>query len=151
MISRTCPNSSMRRFYAAGVALALGLSACGGDDGTADDFRPVATARPRATAPRPASRSATPPAGQDWRIAPADGQVTISMSEFNRIREGMAWDDVWRLVGGRGELISSSEVAGYRTEMYMWEADARCGDSGGNANVMVQNDAVIAKSQFGLC
>ncbi len=115
-----------------------------------------------------ATAPATQPAGQDWRVDPAaptsstDWRVrpggaapplnpgTISKTEFNQIREGMTAVEVRRIIGSTGELISSSELAGTRTEMYMWDGDARC-DLGANANVMIQDDVVIAKAQFGLC
>lgn len=69
----------------------------------------------------------------------------ITAAEFGRIQTGMSKQQVFDIVGKPGELMSENNIAGYHTEMYQWtNADMSA------ANVMLQNDKVIQKSQFGL-
>jgi hypothetical protein len=69
-----------------------------------------------------------------------------SLSNYNSIKSGMSYENVKRIIGCDGSQLSSSEMAGFKTEMYMWSGDS----AGGNMNAMFQNNKVISKSQFGL-
>lgn len=69
----------------------------------------------------------------------------ITGDEYARIREGMTYTEVARIVGDPGEEISSSDIAGYRTVMYSW-----VNFDGSNANAMFQNGRMVTKAQFGL-
>lgn len=71
----------------------------------------------------------------------------MSKAEFDQIASGMSYETVVSIVGGPGELISESSLAGYVTKMYMWDG---AGSLGANANVMFQNNTMISKAQFGL-
>lgn len=68
----------------------------------------------------------------------------ITMEKYNQVSTGMSYEDVKNILG-EGEELSSSEVGGFVTVMYMWK-----NKDGSNMNVMFQNDAVNTKSQFGL-
>lgn len=72
----------------------------------------------------------------------------MSKAEFDQITTGMSYESVVSIVGGPGELLSESGIAGYVTKMYMWEGS--CG-LGANSNAMFQNGALVSKAQFGLC
>lgn len=71
---------------------------------------------------------------------------TISFDEFQAIQTGMTYDEVVNIVGGEGELLSESSIAGYDTKMYQWDGD----ESFSSANVTIQNNAVVSKAQLGL-
>lgn len=68
-------------------------------------------------------------------------------AQFGQLREGMTYQQIAGIIGCDGELLSSSEVGNYKTEMYAW---AGSGGFGANMNVMLQNDRMMMKSQFGL-
>lgn len=75
---------------------------------------------------------------------------TISLDEFNAIQTGMTYQEVFDIVGSRGELLSETDLGlgdQYYSAMYMWEGE---GSTGANANVMFQGGKVVSKSQFGL-
>lgn len=70
----------------------------------------------------------------------------ITMEEFNQIQNGLALEQVEKIVGGKGELQSSAGDGQYKTEMYTWKGNGM----GANANVTFQGGKVMAKAQFGL-
>ena len=72
----------------------------------------------------------------------------ISAEEFAQLRAGMSYSEVVSIIGSEGELMSENEMAGYRTQMYMWEGEGTFGV--GNANALFQNGEMVQKSQFGL-
>ena len=69
----------------------------------------------------------------------------ISMAQYNQIQPGMSYSEVVSILGREGEEMSSNEVGGYRTVMYVWE-----NRFGANMNAMFQNDEMVQKAQFGL-
>jgi hypothetical protein len=75
-----------------------------------------------------------------------DTAATMTLAKFNAIQSGMTIDQVNKIVGGPGKLDSATDIAGHHTEIRMWTGQ----DVGANANVTVQDGAVISKAQFGL-
>lgn len=69
----------------------------------------------------------------------------LTMAKYQQIREGMTYREAVEILGAEGTELSSSDVAGHRTVMYMWE-----GSGGANMNAMFQNGRLIQKAQFGL-
>lgn len=75
---------------------------------------------------------------------------TISLDEFNQIATGMTYDEVVKIIGGPGEILSQTDLGmgdEYASVMYMWDGE---GSIGANANIMFQGGEVISKAQFGL-
>lgn len=74
---------------------------------------------------------------------------TITLEEFNQIKNDMTYQEVADIVGSSGELISESgdDASDYYTQMRSWDGE---GSLGANANVMFQDGKVVSKSQFGL-
>jgi hypothetical protein len=70
---------------------------------------------------------------------------TVTMSEFSGLRAGMTYQQAIQIIGARGEEISRSDIADFKTVMYLWKN----GD-GSNMNAMFQNGALVNKAQFGL-
>lgn len=70
----------------------------------------------------------------------------VTMAKFTSITEGMSYSEVASILGGPGEVMSSSDVAGYKTVMYQWKGESIMG----NMNAMFQNDKMVSKAQFGL-
>src|SRR5271154_1926143 len=80
--------------------------------------------------------------GKPVRYATAPSGIT--MQDFLSVRTGMSLEDVTAILGSGTEL-SRSDIAGYSTVMYSWK-----NRNGSNMNVMLQNDRVVSKAQFGL-
>lgn len=71
----------------------------------------------------------------------------ISKAEFEALKTGMTYSEVVSIIGGEGELSSQVNVAGYDTELYIWQGE---GSIGANANITFQNNELVSKAQFGL-
>lgn len=78
-----------------------------------------------------------------------DNPPTISKAEFDAIEVGMEYQEVFDLIGSKGEVISESGNGDddLYTVMYQWDGE---GTTGANANVMFQGGKVVNKAQFGL-
>lgn len=75
---------------------------------------------------------------------------TITLAEFNEIKTGMTFQQVYDIVGGPGEVISEVDLGlgeEYRTVIQQWTG---VGSLGANANVTFQGGKVSIKAQFGL-
>ena len=70
----------------------------------------------------------------------------VTMAQFKQLQNGMTQAQVEQILGGPGEEMSSSELAGVKTVMYQWEGAG----FGANMNVMIQNGRLVQKAQFGL-
>ncbi len=76
------------------------------------------------------------------------GVVTISLSEYNCIENGMTYEQVVAIVGGEGTVLSetNSQELGIHTIMYYYDGI----QLGANANFTFQNNELITKAQMGL-
>jgi hypothetical protein len=80
---------------------------------------------------------------------PAKNSPKISKAEFNQLKNGMTYDEVVKIIGSKGELLSSSGQKGTDTytTIYSWDGE---GSLGANANVTFQGGKLISKAQFGV-
>lgn len=92
------------------------------------------------------------PGGQRSRGAgQAESTAAATMEKFNQIQQGMPLHSLNAIMGGPGETISEN-VIGAGTQfatasaMYGWKAPRGFG----GIHVMVQNGAVMSKTQVGL-
>lgn len=69
----------------------------------------------------------------------------ITKSNFDRIKTGMTYEQVVKILGKEGEELSSNEFGNIKTVMYKWD-----GENFSNMNAMFQNGKLNSKSQFGL-
>jgi len=76
----------------------------------------------------------------------------ITKSKYDQIQPGMSYEEVVKILGVRGEEISSSYVEGIEgvmesttIKMYSWE-----NNDGSNMNTMFENNKLTNKAQFGL-
>lgn len=79
-----------------------------------------------------------------------DNPPTISLEEFEQIQTGMSYQEVFDLVGSRGELLSEADLGlgdEYYTAIYSWDGE---GALGANAIVTFQGGYVTSKAQAGL-
>lgn len=69
---------------------------------------------------------------------------TITLEMYNKVKEGMTYEQVKNILG-EGEEMSSSEMSGIKIVMYNW-----VNPGGSNMNVLFQNNKLVTKAQFGL-
>lgn len=70
----------------------------------------------------------------------------VTMAGYNRLHDGMRYEDAVDVLGSPGEEVSSSRVGTTSTRMYSWSAARGIG----NMNAMFQNGRLVSKAQFGL-
>lgn len=70
----------------------------------------------------------------------------ITLTEFNKIQDGDSYSRVKKIVGGDGELLSTSTILDTTYESYTWYG----ADGISNAIIFFSNGAVYSKSQYGL-
>jgi hypothetical protein len=75
----------------------------------------------------------------------ADCKVT--KENYDKLQTGMSYSQAVAILGCDGEELSSSEMGGFKTIMYMWTGSSW---SGANMNAMFQNDELVSKAQIGL-
>ena len=75
----------------------------------------------------------------------ADCKVT--KKQYDKLQSGMSYSQAVAILGCDGEELSSSDMGGFKTIMYMWTGSSW---SGANMNAMFQNDQLISKAQMGL-
>lgn len=97
--------------------------------------------------PAPA-QDESPPATEAPVDSPAPAETAgVNLANFNRIQNGMTYEEVVAILGEEGAVLSETDIAGIHTVMYQWFGT---GTLGANMNAMFQNGAMIQKSQFGL-
>lgn len=78
-----------------------------------------------------------------------DSNATITKAEFEKIQNGMTYDQVKKIVGGAGEVTSESGKKGseFYTLLITYKGE---GDLEANANFQFQGGKLQNKAQFGL-
>lgn len=71
----------------------------------------------------------------------------VTLANFEKIENGMSYEEVVDILGGEGELLSQAGEGEFKTEMYKWDGE---GGFGANMNVTFQNGQVQSKAQMGL-
>ena len=85
------------------------------------------------------------PGGSGSETAASDAGPALTMDGYNRVKNGMTFDQVVAIVGKPSQELSRNEMAGTETVMYQWD-----GSIGANMNAMFQNGKLVQKAQFGL-
>ena len=73
-------------------------------------------------------------------------ETGVTMEKFTAINEGMTYEEVVKILGSEGEVISSNELAGIKTVMYKWNGTSVMS----NMNATFQNGKMVSKAQLGL-
>lgn len=73
----------------------------------------------------------------------------MTKAKFDEIQNGMTYEEVTKIIGGEGEVLSESGQKGqqFHTIMYQYEG---VGNLGANSNLMFQEGKLVNKAQFGL-
>jgi hypothetical protein len=66
----------------------------------------------------------------------------ITQQQYDRIEDGMTYEQVCAIIGRSGEELVNTHIAGYTTVMYSWK-----NSDGSNMNAMFQNGRLISKAQ----
>lgn len=85
------------------------------------------------------------PGGSSSETAASDAGPALTMDGYNRVKNGMTFDQVVAIVGKPSQELSRNEMAGTETVMYQWD-----GSIGANMNAMFQDGKLVQKAQFGL-
>ena len=78
------------------------------------------------------------------------GNDCATRDGYLKLQTGMSYAQAKKIIGCEGEEVTSSEMAGFKTIIYMWYGGGLSSLSGANMNVMFQNDKLINKAQMGL-
>lgn len=76
----------------------------------------------------------------------SDAGNKITLEQYNKIKEGMTYQQVVNIVGSEGSLTANSSAGGISIEMYTWVGDG----SYAVAEIGFQNGKVISMTQIGL-
>lgn len=69
----------------------------------------------------------------------------VTMENYKKIKTGMTYKEVVEIFGEEGEEMSSVDVAGYKTETFMWKSGTFT-----NVTLTFQNEKLMSKFQMGL-
>ncbi len=69
----------------------------------------------------------------------------ITKKEFKKIKTGMSYKEVLKIIGKKGKLISTSETNGAKTNTYQWRSG-----SSGTVVIIFQDNKVMSKTQVGV-
>ena len=97
----------------------------------------------RANTPTPSEAAVV----QEKPATPKAEPCGATLAEFYKLRTGMSYLDVKRIIGCDGEISSQVEMAGINTALVSWQATDRFI---GSMNATFQNGRLMAKAQFGL-
>lgn len=70
----------------------------------------------------------------------------ITLEEFNKIENGMSYEEVKNIIGSEGTVNSDTQVGDYKLVIYSWYGE----DKVSNATFSFQNDVLTSKAQIGL-
>ena len=75
----------------------------------------------------------------------------VTMVNYSRLKTGMTYAQVVKILGKEGIELSSGDIAGIHTAMYQWYGHGISGSVlGANMNAMFQDGRLVTKAQFGL-
>ena len=72
--------------------------------------------------------------------------VKVTLEQYNQIKDGMTYDEVVALFGGKESSSSESEVAGIKSQVMTWNGNGTFSV----VSIGFQNGKVTSKSQTGL-
>lgn len=79
------------------------------------------------------------------KVKTSDKTASLTMNDYNQLKNGMSKSEVEKILGGEGEQVSSSEIGKYKIETYKWQ-----GENFSFIIITFRNDKVFSKSQANL-
>lgn len=87
--------------------------------------------------------------GLDIENSVANKETNITIEKFDRVKEGMTYEEVVQILGGPGDEASSNEITimgnKVKSVLYGWK-----GSDLSSIAAMFQNNKLVSKSQIGL-
>lgn len=87
-----------------------------------------------------------PQSENDNNIKQEETKDYITLEDFNKINNGMSYEEVKNIIGCDGTVASDTQIADNNMVIYYWYGK----DKISNANFSFQNDKLINKTQIGL-
>ena len=78
--------------------------------------------------------------------APIKSAADVTKASFNKIKNGMTLEEVEKLLGEKGMLVSTMDVNGRKTQIYKWSND----NFTSYIDVTIENGKVVEKKDKGL-
>jgi|GEM_PF-2378298 hypothetical protein len=75
-----------------------------------------------------------------------DSAAPVTAAQYEQVAEGMSYEQVVAIMGGEGQLVSDTGIAGVSMQFYTWDGKT----FGSNCTICFYNGAVESKSQLGL-
>ncbi|WP_095021946.1 DUF3862 domain-containing protein [Bacillus thuringiensis] len=146
------------KFGCLGIIALIVLGAIGAALSGGDDKKEKASTEPKQETQAPAAKEEPkkeevkkeePKKEEPKKEEAPKNKPGISKAEFDKIQNGMSYDEVKAIIGSDGEVLSETGQAGeqFHTIMYKWDGEK---GFGANANFMFQEGKLQNKSQFGL-
>ncbi|MBU8919439.1 DUF3862 domain-containing protein [Bacillus sp. FJAT-29953] len=140
----------MKKFFKFGclgvIALVIlgiigAIASSGGNDNASTNTNKETTASKPAETSKPAESTKK-------EEKPAAKEGVLTKEKFEQIKDGMTYEEVVKVVGAEGKLLSESGEKGtqFHTVMYEFETDGFMS----SASMMFQGGKLINKAQFGL-
>lgn len=76
---------------------------------------------------------------------PPDKKGSLSMAQYNQIKNGMTYQEAVTAIGSEGTEVSSSEIGKYKTVTYKWD-----GENYAYIILTFQNNKLMFKTQSNL-
>ncbi len=128
------------------LALILGCTALKESSDSGQTTSPTTSPTNTATTSSSPARSATNNSPTNADIPASTGGITLS--NFNRLRNGMTYAQVVQILGKEGEESGVLEGGGDKVVVYKWDADQD--GSGATMTAFFKNGKLDSKLQFGL-
>ena len=130
-------------FWVIVVLVIAGIGAVGGGEEETNTAEQASTEQQK--------EAETQPKKTEEKSEPAEpeNKPTISKAEFDAIKNGMTYEEVVKIIGSEGEVMSETGEEGtdLHTIIYSWDGE---GEIGANANFTFQGGKLQNKAQFGL-
>lgn len=125
--------------FSAALVLSLGLAGCGEDTKKESTDKPVEESKKEEATKQETSAPATKEEAESGKL---------TEEKFKQIKEGMTYEEVVKIVGAEGKVMSETGAAGepYHTVMYQFETDGSFSAS----SMMFQGGKLINKTQVGM-
>jgi hypothetical protein len=125
------------------AAISTGAAAQSNNQRWSDLLKPVEVKTNPAI---PVAPPTTRPPGQPQHATAQTTPCKVSLAQYQSLTMGMSYSRAVAVLGCEGTELSRSDMAGFRTVMFMWQGNSVAA----NMNAMFQNDALVTRAQFGL-
>ena len=98
------------------------------------------------TSTEPANNTETAATEENTTSTETNQNVRVTLEQYNQIKNGMTYDEVVSVFGGKESTSSESEVAGIKSEIKTWNGNGTFSV----ATIGFTNGEVSSKSQTGL-